>query len=421
MLNSNTGDSQQQDHADEPNQAFQQYVPQENAQVTKVDFQPTGQYVADGQSQAVDLGQYEGDTNAQGQREGNGRVTWLDGSEYVGEFRANMRNGTGRYSRKDGYTYDGDWVNDMMQGKGTVTTPNKEVIVCTFEAGRIHGEGTYTDASGNTINANWNYDLMIPEGNQDEQCTDRFILSLLLFLGVIGSLVYALFIAQHDSDEQSGLIAAGVLYLIYLCECCCSRTNQYTRNIESSKTIRQVIMTAKLGAPQISFHIQCYHYEHRTRVVHYEEDGHQRQRVEHYKERVNTHFARAPYRFTAWSDTSPPEVSMDFVAKIPLTRLRQEKRIDYSPEARASFNWQRDHFIWHNRRDIHYEFHIDEEIQGHRDFVLMYNDELGSKPWFTDNCTFWGLSLAGLGWYQRYCFMVSTKKVVFPLSKYIYA
>jgi hypothetical protein len=100
----------------QPIAANKQYVPQEGVPVQMVPFQPTGQYIVPGQQQLYDVGQYEGDINAQGQREGNGKVAWLDGSEYVGEFKNGMRHGKGRYTRKDGYTYDGEWKDDTMHG-----------------------------------------------------------------------------------------------------------------------------------------------------------------------------------------------------------------------------------------------------------------------------------------------------------------
>lgn len=86
-----------------------------------------------------------------------------------------------------------------------------------------------------------------------------------------------------------------------------------------------------------------------------------------------------------------------------------------------SYEWQKSDFIYRNWRDIHYDFRVDWHVPGHRAMVLMFNDEVGSKPWFTDNCTFWLLTTIAFGWIQRIKFIHNSKRVEFYLSKYIYA
>ena len=50
------------------------------------------------QFELVNLGEYQGGMNPQGEREGNGKCTWNDGSYYEGQWQNGKRNGTGIYS-----------------------------------------------------------------------------------------------------------------------------------------------------------------------------------------------------------------------------------------------------------------------------------------------------------------------------------
>lgn len=54
---------------------------------------------------------YQGETNAKGEREGKGEMTWADGDFYEGYWKANEPNGKGRLIYKNGETYEGDFEN----------------------------------------------------------------------------------------------------------------------------------------------------------------------------------------------------------------------------------------------------------------------------------------------------------------------
>lgn len=79
------------------------------------------------------------------------------------------------------------------------------------------------------------------------------MLSIFLFLATVGLVVGGVL---GDPDSMGGFLGgAAFCYILYLIEACCSRTNTYTRNIESAKAIRAVINDAKIGRPIITFHI----------------------------------------------------------------------------------------------------------------------------------------------------------------------
>ena len=48
-----------------------------------------------------------------GEKQGKGIFTWLDGSKYVGDFLHGKKHGNGTYTRRDGSRFAGEWRNDL--------------------------------------------------------------------------------------------------------------------------------------------------------------------------------------------------------------------------------------------------------------------------------------------------------------------
>jgi len=53
-----------------------------------------------------------------GKKDGQGTLTFADGSIYTGNFLLNEISGHGRYVWPDGKVYEGDWLKNKMHGKG---------------------------------------------------------------------------------------------------------------------------------------------------------------------------------------------------------------------------------------------------------------------------------------------------------------
>jgi MORN repeat len=58
--------------------------------------------------------------HSKGFRHGKGKMTYLNGDVYDGDWRFNMKSGKGRMDFINGDVYDGGWLNDMKQGKGKI-------------------------------------------------------------------------------------------------------------------------------------------------------------------------------------------------------------------------------------------------------------------------------------------------------------
>lgn len=87
---------------------------------------------------------YVGSTNEKGLKHGKGKITYIDGSYYEGDFVDDKKEGHGRQLSKDGTIYDGKWHNDMREGEGTLYLPNGDSITSTFKNDRKHGKGHIT-------------------------------------------------------------------------------------------------------------------------------------------------------------------------------------------------------------------------------------------------------------------------------------
>ena len=129
--------------------------------------------------------------------------------------------------------------------------------------------------------------------------------------------------------EATILIGSGIFYIIMIIECCLCKTNKFLNNLTYGENIFSEINSNRNNAPEVSFHVQNYHYESRTR----RRNG----KTNHERRRVNTHRATEPYRFLEWIDTSPDSSAVEYVKGQKLVRLDFSLRLDYTPQANQSY------------------------------------------------------------------------------------
>ena len=53
----------------------------------------------------------------------------LDGIEYIGEYKNDVREGYGCYKWKNGFSFQGPFKNNKPHGEGKMTTNNKTIDV----------------------------------------------------------------------------------------------------------------------------------------------------------------------------------------------------------------------------------------------------------------------------------------------------
>jgi hypothetical protein len=146
------------------------------------------------------VGVYQGPHDADGQREGVGKLWYKNGDLYYGDWAANEKHGTGKMTYRSGHVYEGCFDHDKRQGYGTYTLVNGDVYSGAweddiqqgighfrwadkgetyegqFEAGRMHGRGTYTHADGSVYTGHFEHGerqgrgvLIMPDGTREKQ------------------------------------------------------------------------------------------------------------------------------------------------------------------------------------------------------------------------------------------------------------
>jgi len=113
--------------------------------------------------------------------------------------------------------------------------------------------------------------------------------------------------------------------------------------------------------PAVWWHMRCYHYETRTRLVYYTDaQGKLQWRTETDQHRVDTHAAAEKLVFVAWEDRSSRMLRKSDFSKHRMTKVKLSK--DWSGDAECYRQKQK--FIAHNDRDEYYDFREDFEIHG---------------------------------------------------------
>ena len=145
---------------------------------------------------------YEGDFDQNGDRTGQGSMTYSEGDTYQGGFLRGDRHGHGTYRGKSGYTYEGDYVqgkksghgkeylpdvdghfegefaDGKRNGHGTMSWGDKNEHPGTsyegqWEDGWRTGQGTYRYADGHTESGRWERNNLVEPDEQTQQMWDR--------------------------------------------------------------------------------------------------------------------------------------------------------------------------------------------------------------------------------------------------------
>ncbi|MEN0037051.1 MAG: C13 family peptidase [Cellvibrio sp.] len=103
---------------------------------------------------------YIGDLNAQGQLEGQGRMTWTNGDEYDGEFHAGLMHGKGKFSSKYSGHYKGDFVSGYSEGRGVVVYVDGTRYEGEFVANQFQGKGKLIYPGGNAYEGDFENNKM---------------------------------------------------------------------------------------------------------------------------------------------------------------------------------------------------------------------------------------------------------------------
>jgi hypothetical protein len=82
-------------------------------------------------------------------------ITEPNGTKYVGEHRAGVKDGSGTLTFKNGNTYKGQFKNGTQEGVGEEILGGGQKYVGEYRAGRFHGKGTLFSGDGGKIVGNW--------------------------------------------------------------------------------------------------------------------------------------------------------------------------------------------------------------------------------------------------------------------------
>ena len=97
-----------------------------------------------------EIGEYEGERNAEGKRHGRGTCRYADGIVYDGAWKAGQMEGFGTYRGGYGDAYEGQWKGDTQTGFGTYRFADGSVDVGFWMADTEMGEGVRWSADGRT-------------------------------------------------------------------------------------------------------------------------------------------------------------------------------------------------------------------------------------------------------------------------------
>ncbi|XP_078380998.1 transmembrane protein 151B-like [Oculina patagonica] len=216
------------------------------------------------------------------------------------------------------------------------------------------------------------------------------------------------------------IVMLGLSTVIVLIESCFSHELEYLKNIMENETALGYIQRMQEVPPRINMVVECYHYETRTRVVHYtDSNGNRQSRTETYTETVVTFVDQDEFSFGSWVDVSKRE--MPALSTVALTRVKIDSSILFGDQETADdYERQVAEMVERNRhRDVFTAFAASKEIPGLKKRISAYVD-LRVKPFWIRPLFFWIATLLQMTWPYRWLFRANTAKNYYTFKKKIF-
>ena len=93
--------------------------------------------------------------NKNGDRQGNGKIVWMDGTTYEGNMDDGYFSKYGKMTWSTGEIYEGEWKMDMKNGIGKLTWTNGTFYYGEWADDLMHGEGSMTFPDGTVQKGIW--------------------------------------------------------------------------------------------------------------------------------------------------------------------------------------------------------------------------------------------------------------------------
>lgn len=103
------------------------------------------------------------------------------------------------------------------------------------------------------------------------------------------------------------------------------------------------------------------------------------------KVRVDTHDAAQDFQIIGCVDRSPPASTIDFLKFFNIIRLEIDEVVEMAPDVKSRYADAKSAFIYDNNKDNRYEYTLLTDVPFTLEHTLVYQEKLGSKPWYANN------------------------------------
>ena len=218
------------------------------------------------------------------------------------------------------------------------------------------------------------------------------------------------------------MVMLGVSAVIVLIESFYSDELHYLKNIMEDETALEYIQRMREVPPKIYTAIECFHYEQRTRTVHYRDaKGNRKTRTETYDVKVVTHLGSEEFRFGSWVDVSKRD--MPALRGVALVRFKLFPEIPCGDQETEDDCKRHKEELCESHRGLdEYSYPwMSGEIPGLKwgERISAYVD-LRVKPFWIRPLFYWIATLLQMTWPYRWLFRAKTAKIDLFLTKKVY-
>ncbi len=149
-------------------------------------------------------------------RHGQGKMVFISGDVYVGEFERNLFHGHGTYTWQTTYNdqneliagrkYEGDWMDGKQHGLGVYAVGNGDVYTGAFMKGFYEDTGTLKKSNGDMYSGEWSRGL--PNGEMTIKLANGDVYEGSLLVGRyhgVGKYTYANDMGYYEGQWAKGL------------------------------------------------------------------------------------------------------------------------------------------------------------------------------------------------------------------------